>query len=77
MALIGSIIAELLHKDRKPHYREKSGLIITHTGFILDYLEADRGYVMCDGIVKCSGIPRELLTTIRETGYEKCITCQM
>ncbi|MBU0494751.1 MAG: ABC transporter ATP-binding protein [Chloroflexi bacterium] len=77
MALIGSIIAELLHKDRKRHRREKSGLIITHTGFILDYLEADKGYVMCNGTIKCHGIPRELLSSIREHGYEECIACRI
>lgn len=61
-------------------WRQKSGkaaLIITHTGQILDYVEADRGYVMCDGTVACSGNPRELLAEIRKMGYNECIRCKI
>jgi Fe-S cluster assembly ATP-binding protein len=61
-------------------WREKSGkaaLIITHTGQILDYVEGDRGYVMCDGTVACSGNPRELLAEIRKMGYNECIRCKL
>jgi Fe-S cluster assembly ATP-binding protein len=61
-------------------WRQRSGkaaLIITHTGQILDYVEADRGYVMCDGTVACSGNPRELLAEIRKMGYNECIRCKM
>jgi Fe-S cluster assembly ATP-binding protein len=61
-------------------WRQKSGkaaLIITHTGQILDYVEADRGYVMCEGTVACSGNPRELLAEIRKMGYNECIRCKL
>jgi Fe-S cluster assembly ATP-binding protein len=54
----------------------KAALIITHTGQILDYVEADRGYVMCNGTVACSGNPRELLAEIRKMGYNECIRCK-
>ncbi|NLI73817.1 MAG: ABC transporter ATP-binding protein [Euryarchaeota archaeon] len=55
----------------------KSALVITHTGQILDYIEADRGYVLCDGVVACSGNPRELLREIRNHGYEECAECRL
>jgi len=55
----------------------KSALVITHTGQILDFIEADRGYVLCDGAVACSGNPRELLREIRTNGYEECVTCRL
>jgi Fe-S cluster assembly ATP-binding protein len=55
----------------------KSALVITHTGGILDYIEADRGYVMCKGTIACSGNPRELLSEIRRMGYEECIKCKL
>ncbi|NLK25742.1 MAG: ABC transporter ATP-binding protein [Euryarchaeota archaeon] len=55
----------------------KSALVITHTGQILDYIEADRGYVLCDGMVACSGNPRELLREIRTNGYEECVECRL
>jgi Fe-S cluster assembly ATP-binding protein len=55
----------------------KSALVITHSGGILDYIEADRGYVMCKGTIACSGNPRELLAEIRRMGYEECIRCKL
>ena len=51
------------------------GLIITHTGHILEYVNARTGYVMCDGMISCEGDPHEMLSTIREGGYNACITC--
>jgi len=81
MALIGQATNRLLGKN-KP-YRERraengrSALIISHTGFILDYVSADVGHVMCGGIVGCSGNPGELLSEIRRMGYEECIRCQI
>jgi Fe-S cluster assembly ATP-binding protein len=72
--LVGKAISKLLQKQlvRKRH---KSGLIITHTGYILDYVEADHGHVLYGGTIICSGNPREQLKTIRECGFEECATC--
>jgi Fe-S cluster assembly ATP-binding protein len=85
IAVIGRVIKELLQRDLKPEEgetkkklkreREKSGLIITHTGYILDYVDADRGHVLMEGILACSGNPREILTTIKEQGYDECVNC--
>jgi Fe-S cluster assembly ATP-binding protein len=75
ISLIGKLINELLEKDCPIRNRKCMGLIITHTGYILDYVNARTGYVMCDGIIGCEGDPREMLATIKEKGYEKCITC--
>ncbi|HML27188.1 MAG TPA: ABC transporter ATP-binding protein, partial [Methanomethylovorans sp.] len=55
----------------------KSALIITHTGQVLDYVEADRGFILCNGRVMCSGNPREMLDDIKSKGYEECIKCKM
>jgi Fe-S cluster assembly ATP-binding protein len=55
----------------------KAALVITHTGQILDYIEADRGFVMCKGTIACSGNPRDLLSEIRDMGYEECIKCKL
>ena len=55
----------------------KSALVITHTGQILDYIEADRGYVLCNGTISCAGNPRELLREIRAKGYEECVKCRL
>lgn len=75
ISLIGKAIACLVDKDRHIVNRQKSGLIITHTGFILDYLEADVGHMLCDGVIRCHGNPREILKVIQERGYQECIEC--
>jgi len=57
--------------------RGKSALIITHTGRILDYVKADRGYILCNGTVMCSGNPLKMLEEIKNRGYEECIRCRL
>jgi len=78
ISLIGKMINELLQKDSGDgRGRERSGLIVTHTGHILDYAKADRAYVIVDGTMGCEGIPEELLNYIREAGYRECAaSCQ-
>jgi Fe-S cluster assembly ATP-binding protein len=75
IALIGELLNSLLEKDCPIPERRCTGLIITHTGHILDYVSARTGYVMCDGVIGCEGDPREILATIREKGYQECISC--
>jgi Fe-S cluster assembly ATP-binding protein len=85
MALIGRMVRRLLQQDIEPRrdmsmkeqksQRETSGLIITHTGYILDYINADRGMVMYDGSLCCSARPRDILEHIRQYGYEECVRC--
>ncbi|MCX6682436.1 MAG: ABC transporter ATP-binding protein [Methanoregula sp.] len=76
ISLMGAAIGSLLEKDKHVINREKSGLVITHTGYILDYLETDRGHVMCDGQIKCHGNPREILKDIKQHGYKECLECR-
>jgi len=75
IALIGKLINELLEKDCPIVDRKCMGLIITHTGHILDYVNARTGYVMYDGVIGCQGDPHEILAEIRAKGYEKCVSC--
>jgi Fe-S cluster assembly ATP-binding protein len=86
IALIGQAINRLLQKDGAKGQecsrrelktsRRKAGLIITHTGYILEYVPADVGHVLYDGRLSCSGInPRELLGCIHEMGYGECTKC--
>jgi len=76
LQVVGDIITQLLQKGRRRSHRDKSGLIITHTGFILNYVHADVGYIMLEGRVLCAGNPRELLEDIKKFGYEECIRCR-
>jgi Fe-S cluster assembly ATP-binding protein len=84
--LVGKAIAKLLEKDlnsgvetkskmQKKMDRTKMGLIITHTGYILDYVTADKGQVLFDGRLSCISNPREILSCISKSGYEECVKC--
>ena len=75
IALIGELINELLEKECPIVDRQCMGLIITHTGHILDYVDARTGYVMCDGRIGCEGDPHEILKTIKQKGYGECTRC--
>ena len=75
IVLIGELINELLEKDCPIHTRKCMGLIITHTGHILQYVNARTGYVMLDGRIVCEGDPHEMLATIKEKGYVECAKC--
>jgi len=77
IALIGELINELLEKDCPIVDRKCMGLIITHTGHILDYVNARTGYVMCSGTIGCEADPHEILKTIKERGYDECIRCMV
>ncbi|MGB9607004.1 MAG: ABC transporter ATP-binding protein [bacterium] len=74
IAIIGEAINLLLGK-KKVMEKKKSGLIITHTGYILEYVNADYGHVMIDGKIVCEGNPRDLFNQVKEHGYEGCMEC--
>jgi Fe-S cluster assembly ATP-binding protein len=75
IALIGQLINELLDKTHPIRQRTRSGLIISHTGHILDYVNARTGYVLCAGQILCEGDPRDILNSIKEKGYQECVAC--
>ena len=77
MDLIGQMTNRLLQKELH-RTRTRSGLIITHTGHILDYVRAGRGYVMIDGrIISYGQEAIEILDCIKKNGFEACSTCQL
>jgi Fe-S cluster assembly ATP-binding protein len=85
ISLIGSSISNLLQRNvqhdpdmsQKKFRQERTrmGLIITHTGFILDYVTADKGQVLYDGFLSCKSNPQEIFRCIKESGYMECIRC--
>lgn len=86
IAILGEAINRLfnrriLHNTIQPPmeiraHRMESGLIITHTGHILNYVDADIGHVLYNGTLDCVGNPREILHCIEEIGYGECIRCK-
>jgi len=88
IALVGNTIASLLEKGyafflekdvqckmELRRRRTKMGLIITHTGYILDYVTADKGQVLFNGVLSCTNNPREIFKQISKSGYGECVKC--
>jgi len=79
--LIGKKIHDLLYDKKgcgwEKGNRSKSALVITHTGQILNYIDADCAYVIRGGKIMCKGRPRDILRDIQEKGYGECIKCRM
>ncbi len=73
VALIGKAINELLERDRSADERRKAGIIITHQGHILDYVDADYAAILYKGRIACIGEPSDILNQIRNHGYEGCL----
>ncbi|MFZ5427464.1 MAG: ABC transporter ATP-binding protein [Thermodesulfobacteriota bacterium] len=85
MKLIGNTVRDLLGGERPVcagqslrelrTRRHVAGLIITHTGYILEYINADRGQVMYEGKLCCESNPRDILDHISRFGYQECLRC--
>mgnify|MGYP000536327451 FL=1 len=73
--LLAEEINILLDKDKKPGMRRKAGLIITHLGYILNFVSADTAHVLMDGRIACSGNPKEIIEDIRKDGFKGCVEC--
>ncbi|MEM1575824.1 MAG: ABC transporter ATP-binding protein [Nitrososphaerota archaeon] len=69
LGVIGKSISTLLENNC-------SGIIVTHQGLILNYVEVDKAYVLLNGKIACYGEPMEVLKDIGKGGYEKCEICK-
>ena len=69
--LVGRIMNRILS-----NHKDNAGLIITHTGYILNYVKADSGCVIVGGRLHCIGDPKAILETIKKHGYEWCVICK-
>ena len=69
LKIIGRAINDML--------RNRSGLIITHQGYILRFINAHMAHVILQGTIVCSGSPTKILTQILTEGYGWCYKCPM
>jgi len=67
LRILGGVINDMLH--------ERSALIITHLGIILQYINADVAHVLMNGVIACSGPPTKILGQILNEGYAWCEKC--
>ncbi|MFO7951853.1 MAG: ABC transporter ATP-binding protein [Bacillota bacterium] len=75
VAVIGEAFKSLI-KPAKEIEKSRSALVITHTGRIMEYLNADRGYVLVGGRIVCAGNPWDLFEEVNRHGFEGCLECR-
>ncbi|MCD4671939.1 MAG: ABC transporter ATP-binding protein [Anaerolineaceae bacterium] len=75
LELIGEMAKRLFSIDISHPAFRRSGLIITHTGQILENVYADKAHVMLDGTIEGCGNAQIVLDTIYDSGYSQCLTC--
>jgi Fe-S cluster assembly ATP-binding protein len=61
---------ELLGKEIDSFLSGRSALIITHLGYILNYVRADKAHILLDGKIALSGKPEEVLKRVKEKGFK-------
>jgi len=71
--LMVKIMRKLLQKNKPIRERKNSGIIVTHSGVILEEIHADKGYVIVDGKLLCSGPPLDIFDQVKNYGFERCI----
>jgi Fe-S cluster assembly ATP-binding protein len=69
LKLIGEEIQEYVKKNKA------SAFVITHQGYILEYLKAERACVLLDSTIHCHNKPEVILEEIRKRGYRECVKC--
>lgn len=65
--LISKEIKTLLDQDNPNS--QKGGLLITHLGYILGFVNANKAHILKNGKIVQTGEPEEILTQIRENGF--------
>lgn len=68
ISAVGMAINELV-AEPGPDGAKRGALLITHTGLILDYVNADQAHIMNGGRIIHSGPPKELFAHIQASGY--------
>ncbi|MCX5751316.1 MAG: ABC transporter ATP-binding protein [Candidatus Saganbacteria bacterium] len=68
---------ELIGKQIEAFLSNHSGIVITHQGYILNFIKAARACILYDGNIICSGNPLDILEDIRVRGYEQCVKCNL
>lgn len=75
MELIGQMTSDLFTTSPEFGMKRTAGLIITHSGSILKYIDANHAHVMLEGRLKCGGDPQTIFDVACESGYESCAFC--
>jgi len=71
--LMVALMRKLLQKNKPIRERKNSGIVVTHSGVILEEIHADKGYVLVNGKLLCSGPPLDIFDQVKKYGFERCI----
>lgn len=74
VAVIGVAIRSLLDTDDPDDGEARAALVVSHTGTVLERIDADVGHLMIDGRIVHSGDPGELFAHIQHHGYRAPLT---
>ena len=66
----------LIGKEIDAFLSSHTGIVITHQGYILEFIKATRGCILYDGKIICTGDPKKILHAIRKKGYAGCVICR-
>lgn len=77
IAVVGGAMNALLKGEGRISERTRAGLIITHTGHILEFVNADVAHVLYSGRLACKGNPLDLIEEISSHGYDACVECKL
>lgn len=77
IAVVGAAMNTLLKGEGRISERTRAGLIITHTGHILEFVNADVAHVLYNGRLACKGNPLDLIEEISSHGYDACVECKL
>jgi len=66
---------EVVGKTINNFLGRRSGLIVTHLGHILRYMNANLAHVLIGGRIACSGKSSKVLSQILKEGYKWCERC--
>lgn len=75
LGLVGELINKLFSSNSIRPAKRKAGIIITHSGNMLNHINIDKAHVMLNGRIGCTGNPHIILERISKCGYEECIRC--
>jgi Fe-S cluster assembly ATP-binding protein len=73
--VVGTMLNTLFARDPNHPVKRRSGLIITHTGHILQYVDTDKAHILMNGRIGCSGNSHLIFQTVCNSGYEECVRC--
>lgn len=73
--VVGAMLNTLFARDPDHPVKRRSGLVITHTGHILQYVDTDKAHILMNGKIGCSGNSRLVFQTVCNSGYEECVRC--